>query len=393
MIRGYRRPNGRVGVRNVVAIIPTSVSTAGLATAIADGLGTWARATPHQMGTHPPAGARKQTERTLIGVGRHPNVGGAVVVGHGTEALGVRDLQAAIEEHDTPVRTVVVREVGGARTATARGRALATALYDEIAAAERVEIGLDELIVGVASSSNDVTSGVAAHPAIGAVSDRLVAAGGTVVMGGTAGFIGAEAVLSSRCEKRTVRDRIAQYIEYRERFVRRMGVELGTVGPTDAQRKGGLTTIEEISHGTVMMTGTAPVEVIFPYAYQLPVGRGFVLMDTPTHHVEHVVGQVAGGAQLVVRSAGRDCPPGNPIAPVITVTAHPDTARRMNDQVDVDLTDLLVDADPACGADRVIDAIEAAANGRRTAAERLGLNAWALNEVQPAQLAGTGTMT
>ena len=391
MVCGYRRRDGRVGVRNHVAIIPTAVSTASLATAIADGLGGWAHATPHQMGAYAPTGSQQQTERTLVGFGRHPNVGAAVVVDHGTEALSATDIAARIEEDGTPVRTATVREAGGSQQALTRGQSLATALHDEIIETERVDVGLDQLVVGVACSNSDATSGLATNAAIGAVSDRLVAAGATVVMGETAEFIGAEHILTSRCEHRAVGERITRYSEYRDRIARRMGVDLTAVRPTKPHRCGGLSTIEEVSFGAVQKAGTAPIEVMFPYAYQLPVGRGLVLMDTPTHDIESVIGQVAGGVQLLIRSTGQGCPPGNPIAPVITTTANSSTARRLSDHVDVDISDLLGALDPVAAAEQLFDHIVAVANGRPTAAERLSLDACAVNEVQPEQLAGTGT--
>ncbi|WP_233194417.1 UxaA family hydrolase, partial [Haloferax marisrubri] len=119
---GYRRESGRIGVRNHVAVLPTSVASSCVARGIAAEAGAWARATPHQMGANQPDEARAQTERVLVGVGRNPNVGAALVVEFGTEDIDADDIADRIARDGKPVETLSVREVGGTAAALQRGR-------------------------------------------------------------------------------------------------------------------------------------------------------------------------------------------------------------------------------------------------------------------------------
>ncbi|WP_251341307.1 UxaA family hydrolase [Haloplanus halophilus] len=384
---GFRRTDGRIGVRNHVAIIPTSVSVSSIASKVADEAGEWARATPHQMGTSQPDRTREQTRRTLAGIGRNPNVGGALVVELGTEDIDAEGLADDIARVDTPVSTLTVREVGGTRAALDEGVSLATALYDEAKEARREEADVSELVFGVECGGSDATSGIAANPAVGHACDRLVEAGGTASFSETPEFIGAEHTLAERCTDEETRRRLLDRVDQRESQAELMGVDLRGAQPTPGNKEGGLTTIEEKSLGAIVKGGTTPVEGMVDYAERLPTGAGLVLMDTPGYDVESVVGKVAGGAQVVAFTTGRGSTTGNPIAPVIKVTGNPKTWEKMSSNIDVNAS-TVVDGRPISEAgDRVYETLVAVANGRRTAAEQRRLEEFAINEIQPNELA------
>jgi Altronate dehydratase len=148
-----------------------------------------------------------------------------------------------------------------------------------------------------------------------------------------------------------------------------------------------LTTIEEKSLGAITKGGTTPVRGIVDYAEELPVGGGLVLMDTPGYDVESVVGKVAGGAQVVAFTTGRGSTTGNPIAPVIKVTGNPKTADRLANNMDVDASTVLDGESLDAIGDRVYERLRSVASGERTAAERRRLEEFAINELQPNELA------
>ncbi|MFB6106878.1 MAG: UxaA family hydrolase [Halobacteriaceae archaeon] len=389
---GYRRPDGRIGVRNHVAVIPTSVVASTVASAIADEAGEWARATPHQMGTSQPEPARRQTQRVLEGTGRNPNVGAALVVELGTEDVDADAVADAIADAGTAVETLSVREAGGARDVVDRGVDVVTDLNEAARTARREEADTSELVFGVECGGSDATSGIASNPAVGNACDRLVADGGTACFSETSEFIGAEHVLADRCVDGDVRETLLDRVDAREQNATLMGVDMREANPSPGNKKGGLTTIEEKSLGAIAKGGTTPVEGMVDYAEPLPVGGGLVLMDSTGYDVESVVGKVAGGAQVVAFTTGRGSTTGNPLAPVIKVTGNPKTYATMANNMDVNAGTIVTGEETLSQVgERIYDYLLEVADGRRTEPERRRLEEFAINEIQPNEIrAGRG---
>ncbi|NUB93364.1 UxaA family hydrolase [Haloterrigena sp. SYSU A121-1] len=390
---GYRRDDGRIGVRNRVAVLPTSVAASAVADRIAADGGPRVTATPHQMGTEQPEPARRRTERVLAGIGRNPNVGGALAVELGTEAADASAIADEIAAGDTPVETLSIRDAGGTRAAVDRGRDAVDALLEEAARARLESADASELVFGVECGGSDATSGIAANPAVGNACDRLVEAGGTSCFSETPEFIGAEHVLAERCVDESVRERLLECVERRESVADLMGVDLRGTQPTPGNQEGGLTTIEEKSLGAIAKGGTTPIRDVVDYADPLPVGGGLVVMDTPGYDVESVVGKVAGGAQVIAFTTGRGSTTGNPIAPVIKVTGNPQTADRLANNMDVDASTVLDGESVEAVGERVYETLLSVADGTRTEAERRGMAEFAINELQPRELASLGDPT
>ena len=385
---GYRRDDGRIGVRNHVAVLPTSVAASSVARGIADDAGAWARATPHQMGTTQPDEASAQTTSVLAGVGRNPNVGAALVVEFGTEDVDAETVADRIAEAGKPVETLSVRNVGGTNAALRRGAERLAGLNDAAAEARRETTDASELVVGVECGGSDATSGIAANPAVGDACDQLVEAGGTATFSETPEFIGAEHVLAERCADEETRDRLLERVERREATADLMGVDLRGAQPSPGNQEGGLTTIEEKSLGAISKGGTTPIRGIVDYADRLPVGGGLILMDTAGYDVESVVGKVAGGAQVVVFTTGRGSTTGNPVAPVVKVTGNPKTWERMTDNMDVNAGTVVEGEESVRDVgERVYEEILSVADGERTGAERRRMEEFAITEVQPNELA------
>jgi len=391
--RGYRRADGRVGVRNVVAVIPVSVTASAVAERLADDAVEWVRATPHQMPLDPPEGARDQIETVLEGIGANPNVAGALYVSLGTERIDADALADGVAATGKPVEALTIREAGGTAAALDAGAEAVERLTEEARDARREQADASELVVAMECGGSDATSGIAANPAVGNACDRLVAAGGTGVISETPEFIGAEHILADRCASEEVRERLLDAVDRRERMAGLMGVDFRGAQPSPGNQQGGLTTIEEKSLGAIAKGGTTPLRDVISYGYRLPLGGGFVVMDSPGYDVESVSGKVAGGAQVVVFTTGRGSTTGNPIAPVLKVTGNPNTYERMTDNMDVDASRVL--------SGESVDAVGAAlyrhilrvAGGELTAAERHRMAEFAINDIPPKELAALGDPT
>ncbi len=391
--RGFRRPDGRVGVRNYVAVVPVSVTASAYAKAIADDAPEQVRATPHQMSMSPPPAARRQIETVLEGVGRNPNVAGALYVELGTEDIDARELADDVSRTGRPVEVLSIREVGGTDAALARGGDAVARLREAAADARRESADASELVVAMECGGSDATSGIAANPVIGNACDRIVEAGGTGCLSETPEFIGAEHILAERCVDDDVRGRLLDRVERRERMAGLMGVDFRGAQPSPGNQAGGLTTLEEKSLGAIAKGGTTALQEVLTYATRLPVGGGFVVMDSPGYDVESVSGKVAGGAQVVVFSTGRGSTTGNPIAPVVKVTGNPETYERMRENMDVDASRVLRGASVTEVGARLYETVLDVADGTRVAAEHHRMEEFAINDVPPNELAALGDPT
>jgi altronate dehydratase large subunit len=236
----------------------------------------------------------------------------------------------------------------------------------------REPCAVDALTVAVECGGSDTTSGLASNPAVGRFSDRLVDAGGTVILSEPAEFMGAEHLLAARAVEPEDAQRIVDMVRWFEDEAARHGVDMRGTNPTPDNIEGGLTTLEEKSLGAIAKGGTRPIVEVIDYA-QAPSKKGLVVMNTPSAACESMTGLAAGGAQIIVFSTGRGNAIGAPIAPTVKVTANPNTARSMAENIDVDLSGVLTggeDLDSA-GA-RVWDRVMRTASGVLTSCEVLG---------------------
>jgi len=331
---GFRRPNGRVGVRNHVLVLASVHCVNGVVERIG-----WevpgVVALPHIYGCSQLGEDLAQTLRVLRGYAAHPNVGAVLLVGLGCETLPTADLVDSLREEGHRVELLLVQEVGGSRAAVRRGKELATQLLGEVGELRREPVSLSELIVAVECGGSDAWSGVTANPVVGAVADAVVAHGGTVIMSEVTEFIGAEHILAARAASPRVAEELLRAVARREGVAKGMGVDLRGAQPSPGNMEGGLTTIEEKSLGAIAKGGTTPVREVVPYGTR-PSSRGLVIMDTSGNDLESVTGMVAGGAQVVLFTTGRGTPVGNPIAPVIKISSNTPLYERMRDDLDFD---------------------------------------------------------
>ena len=376
--QGYRRADGTVGVRNHVVVLSTVVCANTVAERIAQQVpGTVSLTHPHGCG-HVGADFDLVLD-TLVRLGSHPNVAATLVVGLGCEQIEAAVVRERIHRTGRRVQSVIIQEAGGTLKAIAHGTDLARQMVSEATRLTRESAPVSELIVAMECGSSDATSGITANPIVGLLSDRLVAAGGTVLLAESAELLGAEHILARRAVTPQVGRQLIHMVTQVERLADTMGVDIRGSQPTPGNIAGGISTIEEKSLGCIHKAGAAPSRFS---VLATPGGQGLLRMDTPGQDAECTTGMVAGGAQVVVFTTGRGTPLGNPVATVIKVTGNALTAQRMADHIDFRVDSLITgSASPQNLARGLWELLLEVADGRLVAAEVLGHREFALHRV------------
>src|SRR5262245_43817563 len=381
---GFRRPDGRVGTRNHVLVVPTVICSSVVAERIAAAALPLGTALPHLAGCGQLGPDMRLTHDTLAAYCGHPNVGAVIVVALGCEQVVAQMLADAARREEKPVEIGAIQAEGGTVRATEKGIGIARAMAGRLATREREWCDVSELVLSLKCGGSDYTSGLASNPTLGRVTDRLVDLGGSAVLGEIAEIMGAEHVLASRATDPATATRLLQVITRVETEARALGPDIRRTQPAPGNIRGGLTTIEEKSLGATHKGGErAPLQDVIAYA--APIRRkGLNVMDTPGLDVESVTGMVGGGAQVVVFTTGLGTPTGNPVTPVIKITGNSRTARQMADNIDLDVSGIIDDTDTLeSAAARLFDEVLAVASGRQTAAERLGHREFAIHRRNP----------
>lgn len=362
-----------MGTRNHVLILATVGCAAETARMAADGL-YGAVSFINQNGCGESSRNLRRTRDVLLGLAAHPNVYGVVAIGLGCEINRMDDFLAELKARTSkPVEALLIQEEGGTIETVAKAKKIARRMIIEASMCRREECDLSELILGVECGGSDATSGLVSNPVMGLVSDRVVAAGGTSMFSETVEMIGAEHILARRAATPEVGQKILDYVKHREQEQIDAGEDVRKTQPSPGNKDGGITTLEEKSLGCIYKGGSTPIVDMIDCAHA-PEKKGLVLMDTPCYDMLSVTAKAAGGCQLIVFTTGRGNAIGNPVVPVMKVTANGETFRRMNDNIDLDMSGVLtenVSLDEM--ADRTLRQIADTLSGRLTSAEVLGL--------------------
>jgi len=379
---GYRRPDGKMGIRNHSLIIPTSVCSSTVAFNIAQQVpGTIAL--PNQHGCCQIGADYEQTLRTLINLGKNPNVGAVLVVGLGCEGVPIHEVVTAIATTGKPVDVVVIQEVGGTLRATAEGVRKMAELARQVDQIQPEKVHIRELSLAIECGGSDFTSGLASNPAAGIAADLLEAAGGNVMLSETTEFIGAEHILARREKSPEVAEKLFKIVRDCEESARLSHFDLRDGQPTPGNVAVGISSIEEKSLGCIYKAGHAPIQSVLQYG-EIPSSKGLYIMDSPGQDVDSISGMLASGATVVIFTTGRGTPTGSPIAPVIKITANARTFKMMEDNMDLDASGIISGEETIEQVgQRIFDEIVMVANGRKPKAEILGHREFGIYKIAP----------
>ena len=378
---GFRRHDGRVGIRNYVLVLPTVHCANGVVEEIGRQVPE-VIALSHVYGCSQLGKDREQTRRVLEAYANHPNVGAVLLIGLGCEQISADDLADSLKEKGMEVTYLVIQERGGSRSSVEYGIGIARELLQEVQKTNRELATVSELIVGVECGGSDAWSGVTANPAVGAAADLLVYHGGTVILSEVTEFIGAEQLLAARAMNPEISHQILEAVARREAVAKEMGVDLRGAQPSPGNIAGGLTTIEEKSLGAITKGGTTSIQEFLAYG-ESPSKHGLVIMDTAGNDLESVTGMVAGGAQLILFTTGRGTPVGNPIAPVIKIASNDETFKKMPDDIDINAGSILRGESIQQIGSHIFAELIDVANGKKTKAEITKNREFAIETIAP----------
>ena len=369
---GYRRPDGLVGIRNHVLILPT-VGCANETCRIIAGLVNRAVTFVNQNGCGEVEGNRKLTQTVLAGLAANPNVYGTILVGLGCEPNSVEAMGDIIRSMtNKPLRSLVIQDEGGTVQTICKAVQLAQQMISDASASRPEEVDISELMLGIECGGSDATSGLVSNPVMGHVSDTLVDCGGTSMFSETPEIIGAEHILARRCSTPEMGQKLLDLCATLENDLQKVNESLRSGQPSPGNKAGGITTLEEKSLGCIHKGGTKPIAEVIDCACR-PSQKGLVYMHTPGYDLLSVTAKVAAGCQLIVFTTGRGNPIGNPIAPVLKVTANRELFRKMNDNLDMDFSAVLHDGKTLEDmAGDVVEEILRVANGKKTKTEIYG---------------------
>lgn len=376
-LTGFRRSDGRVGVRNHVIVLPVD----DLSNAAVEGVARLVHGTlplPHAYGRLQFGDDLELTFETLIGTGTNPNVAAAVVIG--IEPTWTDRIANAIAESGKPVVSLSIERHGDLETVK-EGARLAARLLQDASAMPRVEIERAELLVSIKCGESDTTSGLASCPTTSVFVDRHVHEGGSVIFGETTELTGGEDLIARRCADDQVRKRFMDFYSGYIDLIERSGANLMGSQPTEGNIRGGLSTIEEKALGNIAKTGTVPiVDALKPAERPTRIGLNF--MDTSCAAAEMVTLMAAAGSVVHLFPTGQGNVIGNPIVPVIKLTANPVTASTMGEHIDLDVSPVLKGAMSLQDAGTQLeDLVRETARGRLTCAEVLGHREFVLTKL------------
>lgn len=376
---GWRRENGRMGVRNHVIILPVDDLSNAAAEAVANNI-KGAMAIPHAYGRLQFGADLELHFRTLIGTGTNPNVAAVIVIG--IEPGWTGKIVEGIALSGKPVEGFAIEQNGDLNTIMNASRA-AYRMVKHASKLKKVKAPLQELWVSTKCGESDTTSGLASCPTVGNAFDKLWEAGHTLVFGETTELTGGEHLVAARCKTPEIREQfMAMFDRYQRVIEANKTSDLSDSQPTKGNIEGGLTTIEEKALGNITKIGKkCTVDGVLDKA-EAPTGPGLWFMDSSSAAAEMVTLCAASGYAVHFFPTGQGNVIGNPILPVIKLTANPRTQRTMSEHVDVDVTGLLqkrINMDEA--GEALLDCMLRTADGELTAAELLGHREFSLTRL------------
>ena len=379
--QGYRRADGRVGVRNLILVMPGVHCSEVAARKIVQAVpGT--TFLPNPSGCGQSRYDMQTALKVLSGLCTNGNVYGVLIVGLGCEFLQEADYREAIlSRGDLPLHYISIQEEGGITRTAEAGAALARKMVGEAQSCRREEIPLSELILGLECGGSDPTSGLSANVVLGRVTDLVIEAGGSAIMSETAEAVGAEHILKTRGKTPEIGQKLYDAVTGWERARQaETGENIRESNPSPGNLASGLTTLAEKSLGCLHKSGSHPFEDCLEYGDKIG-SNGLFFLNAPSYDILNTTALAAAGAQLIAFTTGMGNPIGNPVAPVVKITGNHTTAMRMADFIDFDTSATLSGSlSPDQAASDLLSLLIGVAGGRPSLAEINGACEISINQ-------------
>jgi len=375
---GYRRNHGPAGIRNEVAVISVMDNCNPVTRAICGAVrGTLPVTTLFVRGQF---GADLEFALDALGgLGNNPNIAGVLLVG--LEDSSTEEVARRIRPSGKPVERVHMQP-NGTIECIAQGTRLAARLVRQASAARRQHCPVSDLVVGVECGASDTTSGLTCNPAIGRLADRLVEAGGSVIISETSEFIGAEHLFAARAVDSVVEQAFLGAVREMEAMAVERGVNMRDSQPAPDNKRGGLTTIEEKALGALAKAGSSALVGVLRYG-ERPTRHGLHFMDAPAAAVENLTAFAMGGCQLICFGTGVGNPIGSMVVPTIKICGNANTLGTMPDNLDFDVSAILQSgATVATLGDSLYDYALEVASGSCVASEILDVRETAVSRFE-----------
>ena len=378
---GYRRKEGRPGIRNHILILPTCACGSESCRIVASQV-RGAVNIVFNTGCSDVAANTEMSQKVLTGFAMNPNVYGVVIIGLGCETVPHAKLREKIQARcSKPVVSFGIQEEGGTLKTIEKAVRAAREMAAEAGLQQKEKFPISELLLGIECGGSDATSGIASNPAVGNLSDRLVDLGASAMMSESIEWIGGEHVLARRGATPEIHDQIIRVCEDYEKHLLAAGQDCRAGQPTPGNKAGGLSTIDEKSLGCIRKGGTRPIVEVLEQA-QPPTKRGAIVMDTAGYDISSVTSMAAAGCQVIIFTTGRGTPTGNAIVPVLKVTANEHTYSWMEDNMDVDLSGIIRGEQTIEeSGGMLLEKLHEIANGKLTKAEAYGFSDIAVDHV------------
>ena len=377
---GFLRPNGNVGVRNEIWVIPTVGCVNDVAKLIAKQANAYVKgsvseviAFSHPYGCSQMGEDQENSRKILADLINHPNAGGVLVLGLGCENSGVGILKNYIGEYDEKrVKFIVSQECDDEVEASVNA---IKELIDYAAGFERTKVSADKLIVGLKCGGSDGLSGITANPLVGRFSDMLISCGGTTILTEVPEMFGAETLLMDRCENEALFQKTVDLINDFKNYFKRHD-QVVYENPSPGNKAGGITTLEDKSLGCTQKAGSSLVKGVLAYGEQV-TNPGLNLLSAPGNDLVASTALAAAGAHIVLFTTGRGTPFACPV-PTMKIATNSALAAKKSNWIDFNAGVLVEDVPMEQVAQEFFDYVLAVASGEQVCSEKAGFHDMAI---------------
>lgn len=377
---GYERPDGKVGVRNEIWVIPTVGCVNNVAAAIARQANAFLKgsvdeviAFPHPYGCSQMGDDQEHTRQILADLINHPNAGGVLVLGLGCENSNIDVLKPYIGDYDeNRVKFLVAQEC---EDEIAESVELIRGLIDYAAGFERRPISVSRLVIGMKCGGSDGLSGITANPLVGRFSDLLISKGGTTILTEVPEMFGAETLLMNRCANEELFRRTVDLINDFKNYFKSHNQTIYE-NPSPGNKKGGISTLEDKSLGCTQKSGSAPVKGVLAYGETVKT-PGLNLLSAPGNDLVAATALAASGAHIVLFTTGRGTPFASPV-PTVKISTNSTLAGKKSNWIDFNAGVLVEGKSMAEETQALFDYVTAVASGRKVCSEEAGFHDMAI---------------